>query len=93
MPPKLFCGNIREPPDTLPDGYEGYDTQYNCLRKGVGIGLYLSRNGRQRNRVPPIPIASSTTTRLPWWVILIIIMLVIVMLLIIILIIWMFVHK
>jgi hypothetical protein len=33
--PVFYCGD-REP---LPEGYDGYDTRYNCLRKGVGIGL------------------------------------------------------
>lgn len=90
MPPKLFCGNIREPPQTLPDGYDGYDTQYNCLRKGVGIGLYLSRN---RNNRLITPVSATTNTRLPWWVILIIVILVLILILTIVLIIWMIIHK
>ena len=42
--PVLYCGN-REP---LPEGYDDYDTRYNCLRKGVGVGLN-QRVGYRRN--------------------------------------------
>jgi hypothetical protein len=64
---KLFCGKRR---DVIPPGYSGYDTEYNCLRRGIGVGLYLSRNGRPPPRPTIIPKSSST---MPWWVIVLIV--------------------
>jgi hypothetical protein len=62
-PPRLYCGD-KAP---LPPGYGGYDTRFNCLRKGVGIGLYRIRNGNG----PPLTVnnnALSFWRRVPWWV-------------------------
>ena len=36
MAERLYCGN-KTP---VPEGYAGYDTRLNCLRRGVGVGLY-----------------------------------------------------
>lgn len=41
----LYCGD-REP---LPDGYADYDTRYNCLKKGVGVGINIGERGGNRN--------------------------------------------
>jgi len=61
--PRLYCGD-KAP---LPPGYGGYDSRFNCLRKGVGIGLYSARN---RNGPPPPNNnnARSFWRRVPWWV-------------------------
>lgn len=32
---KLYCGD-KTP---IPEGYKDYDTRYNCLKKGIGVGL------------------------------------------------------
>lgn len=79
MSNRLYCGNK----DPLPLGYSGYDTRLNCLRKGVGIGLYRVANnnnntGQRRSTaitVAPLPSVTTTTTMVtstPWWVWLII---------------------
>lgn len=44
---KKYCG-LKEP---LPQGYTQYADRYSCLRKGVGIGKNLPRNGQ--TRAPP----------------------------------------
>ena len=39
-PPKtenLYCGNA----EVLPNGYDGFDTLSNCLKRGVGVGLHM----------------------------------------------------
>lgn len=41
----VYCGTNAELPN---DDYERHGTSYECLRKGVGVGLYL-----QRVRQPP----------------------------------------
>jgi len=69
---KLFCGK-----DVLPPGYDGYDSRYNCLRKGVGVGLYLSKNRKDSG-------ASVFYKQIPWWVILILVILIIIVILLII---------
>ena len=33
----LYCGDKA----ILPAGYAGFDTRYNCLRRGVGVGKML----------------------------------------------------
>jgi len=33
---KEYCGNK----EILPDGYDGFATNYTCLKKGVGVGLW-----------------------------------------------------
>ena len=34
---KLYCGNKKP----VPPGYDGIDTHYGCLRKGIGVGLHI----------------------------------------------------
>jgi len=34
--PKLYCGNS----ETLPDEYNEFGSRYDCLKKGVGVGIY-----------------------------------------------------
>ena len=46
---KKYCG-LKEP---LPPGYTQYADRYTCLRKGVGIGKNLPRNGQVRAPPPP----------------------------------------
>ena len=77
---KLFCGKRR---DTIPPGYSGYDTEYNCLRRGVGVGLSIARNGRLPRRAP-----QSSNKNIPWWVILLIILLILLVVVIIIILVW-----
>lgn len=36
---KLYCGNG----DELPDGYDDFGVPSECLRKGVGVGMYLDK--------------------------------------------------
>jgi len=43
--PRLYCGNDNE----LPGGYDGFGTRYDCLRKGIGVGIY-GITGEQRER-------------------------------------------
>lgn len=47
----LYCGDK----PILPPNYEGFDTRYNCLRKGVGVGKYLAASATGT--------ATATTTR------------------------------
>jgi hypothetical protein len=35
--PKLYCGDK----EILPQGYAGFGTRYQCLRKGVGTGMMM----------------------------------------------------
>lgn len=37
----LYCGDKQE----LPQGYDGFDTRYNCLKKGIGVGRSLRELG------------------------------------------------
>lgn len=74
--PRLYCGN-REP---LPEGYDGYDSRYNCLRKGVGIGLYKIQQ-------PPPPNGIRTPsfwTKVPWYIYLLIALSIIILIILII---------
>ena len=32
----LYCGNNEE----IPEGYDGLGSRYDCLKKGIGVGLY-----------------------------------------------------
>lgn len=34
--PKLYCGNS----ENLPENYDDFGTRYDCLKKGVGVGIY-----------------------------------------------------
>lgn len=68
MPPRMYCGNK----DPLPPGYQGYDTRLNCLRKGVGIGLYRIPNANgprmATNTTSAAPtFATMPTNRKTWW--------------------------
>ena len=40
--PKLYCGNNTD----VPEGYVGFDTLPNCLRRGVGVGLAMPQDKR-----------------------------------------------
>lgn len=82
MSEKLFCGKRR---DTIPPGYSGYDTEYNCLRRGVGVGLYIARNGRAPRRSSD---SKKTSSLFSWWVILLIILLILLVVVIIIILVW-----
>jgi len=46
--PKIYCGTNEH----LPDGYDDFGTPYACLRKGVGVGLYVIPKQRQQREVP-----------------------------------------
>lgn len=39
----MYCGDKA----ILPPGYQGFDTRYNCLRRGVGVGKMLNCQRRQ----------------------------------------------
>lgn len=52
----LYCGDKA----VLPNGYEGFDTRYNCLRKGVGVGKGIATAAAFRNK------------RTPWYIYLIV---------------------
>lgn len=41
---RIYCGTQVQ----LPDGYDSRGTRYQCLRKGIGIGLHLV------NQAPPM---------------------------------------
>jgi hypothetical protein len=75
---KKYCG-LKEP---LPQGYTQYADRYTCLRKGVGIGKNLPKNGQVR--------APSTSTRIAIYNRLYIIFMVLLVVVNIILIIWIF---
>jgi len=40
---KVYCGTR-----DLPDDYDRYGSRYECLRKGVGVGMYKEREERKR---------------------------------------------
>ena len=75
---RLYCGD-KVP---LPLGYGGYDSRLNCLRKGVGIGLYSVRN---RNG-PPVNNNAllSFWRRVPWWVWVILLLLLVILIILLI---------
>ena len=52
----LYCGNKT----VLPNGYEGFDSRYNCLRKGVGVGKGIATAAALRDK------------RTPWYIYLIV---------------------
>lgn len=63
---RFYCGNK----NPVPPGYAGYDTRWNCLRKGVGVGLYRLRQGKSipsaiNDKYPP---GFFTWRNLPWYV-------------------------
>jgi len=41
---KKYCGNSEE----LPDGYDRYGTRYECMKIGVGVGLYVIPEQKRR---------------------------------------------
>jgi hypothetical protein len=43
MQNKMYCGDN----DILPDGYTSFGSRYNCLRRGVGVGLSISKTRSQ----------------------------------------------
>ena len=45
---KLYCGD-----NELPDGYVGFDTLPNCLRRGVGVGLAMPEVKRRAFQSKP----------------------------------------
>ena len=45
---KLYCGD-----GELPEGYAGYDTMPNCLRRGVGVGLAMPEAKRRAFQSKP----------------------------------------
>jgi hypothetical protein len=70
--PKLFCGD-QDATNGVPDGYDRNGTRYECLRKGIGVGLYkiapdaLLKNGKlptpkDRNEFPEIEANSINWT-------------------------------
>ena len=48
---RLYCGSREE----LPDGYDGFDTRSNCLRRGVGVGLRMPDEKREEFQNKPKP--------------------------------------
>lgn len=84
---RLYCGD-RNP---LPDGYAGYDTRYNCLRKGVGIGKAIAQNATNGNvilrKTPVAPHSHEPSffKKIPWYIYLIIGLLVLIIIIIIVL--------
>lgn len=51
-PPKtenLYCGNA----EVLPNGYDGFDTLSNCLKRGVGVGLHMPQQKRLAFQAKP----------------------------------------
>ena len=76
---RLYCGD-KVP---LPLGYGGYDSRLNCLRKGVGIGLYSvrNRNGPPANNNNAL---LSFWKRVPWWVWVILLLLLVILIILLI---------
>jgi len=49
MPPKkekFYCGDD----DDIPKKYKRRGSRYECLRKGVGVGLYVLGNGKKKSK-------------------------------------------
>lgn len=46
---RLYCGNAEE----LPEGYDGFDTLSNCMRRGVGVGLHMPQAKRLAFQAKP----------------------------------------
>ena len=46
---KLYCGDT----NILPEGYAGFDTLPNCLRRGVGVGLAMPEAKRRAFQSKP----------------------------------------
>ena len=41
---RKYCGDS----EVLPDGYDRFGSRYECLRTGIGVGLYVIPEQRQR---------------------------------------------
>ena len=77
----LYCGDKVQ----LPVGYDGFDTRYNCLKKGIGVGKNIVRrdlNGGTRV-APPVactcPPAGPRKT--PWYMYVLLALLVVIVIL------------
>lgn len=46
---KLYCGNAEE----VPQGYDGFDTLSNCMRRGMGVGLHMPQAKRLAFQAKP----------------------------------------
>jgi hypothetical protein len=44
--PKIYCGD-----KNLPEEYDRYGSRYECLRRGVGVGLYVIPEQRRQKAV------------------------------------------
>ena len=42
--PKLYCGLS----DDLPDGYDDFGSTYDCMKKGIGTGIFLPEEQRKK---------------------------------------------
>lgn len=45
---KIYCG----PKQNIPDEYDSRGTRYQCLRKGIGVGLHLPKDRRPPGLAP-----------------------------------------
>lgn len=45
--PKLYCGD-KYP---TPDGYDGVDSKYGCLKKGIGVGIGIQKRKEKESGV------------------------------------------
>ena len=52
LPPsaRLYCGDKQD----LPDGYDGFGTKQQCMRKGVGIGMAMPAEKRLEMQARPL---------------------------------------
>jgi len=85
--PRLYCGNK----NPIPQGYDGYDNRYNCLKKGIGVGLNRNNNAGPNNNNNAGPNNNNNQVnvlrRMPWWGWLLIVFMIILLIIILILII------
>lgn len=57
---KIYCGNQEQ----LPDSYTEFGSRYDCLRRGVGIGLYVIPKEKKFKRDVPDEAIQRIATRL-----------------------------
>jgi hypothetical protein len=57
---KIYCGNKEE----LPPSYTEFGSRYTCLKRGVGIGLYVIPKDKQFKRDVPDDSIQRIATRL-----------------------------
>ncbi len=60
---RIYCG----PNNNIPENYDTKGTRYQCLRKGIGVGLHLPANRRPPGVLPDGTIIPLDPNRERWY--------------------------